>query len=64
MSKKIFLKIFTISAFLGLIIIYFTLGGKIGYRKVNENSIYNVLAGGLLILPLILFFIFDQKNKS
>ena len=53
---------FTILAFLGLIIIYFTLGGKLGYRRVNENSIYPVLAGGLLILPLILFFIFNQKK--
>ena len=35
-----------------------------GASDQYENSIYNVLAGGLLILPLILFFIFNQKNKS
>ena len=61
--KKIIFYLFLILAILGFLLIYLSLGGQRNYHygSRNEYSIYALLIGALMIMPLFVYYLFKGK---
>jgi hypothetical protein len=61
--KKIIFYLFIISAILGFLLIYLSFGGRRFYQygSRNEYSIYALLIGGIMNLPLFVYYLIRGK---
>jgi phosphotransferase system glucose/maltose/N-acetylglucosamine-specific IIC component len=63
-THKIFLKIAISLALIGFAILYLSIGGRTVYSRINTYSIYPVLMGLALMVPLVLYFILKQYRRQ